>query len=61
MDNTETSISGSQVSEPETSQNETDRNAHDASLNDSSVSVQAYRIMSLFFALCTKVGLSSYW
>ncbi|XP_051150744.1 uncharacterized protein LOC127265101 [Andrographis paniculata] len=55
VENMETSISGSQVSVPEISQNEASKSLQDASSNDSSVSsLQAYRIMSLYFALCTK-------
>ncbi|KAI3460094.1 hypothetical protein Pfo_016757 [Paulownia fortunei] len=55
IESAETSISGSQVSEPGISQNDTVKGILDASLNDSSVIFsQAHSLMSLFFALCTK-------
>ncbi|XP_011074295.1 symplekin isoform X1 [Sesamum indicum] len=54
VESAETSISGSQVSDPEISQNDT-KGVQNASLDDTSIpSLQAYSLMSLFFALCTK-------
>ncbi|KAA8528405.1 hypothetical protein F0562_035760 [Nyssa sinensis] len=51
----ETSISGSQISEPGTSENDSMKGVPSDSQSDSSVSfAQAQRLISLFFALCTK-------
>ncbi|KAL8487780.1 hypothetical protein ACS0TY_024198 [Phlomoides rotata] len=51
---TETSTSGSQVSEPGISQNDSIRGVQDALDGSSSSFSQAYRLISLFFALCAK-------
>lgn len=51
----ETSVSGSQFSEPGTSENDSLKGAQSDSQTDSSVSfAEAQRLISLFFALCTK-------
>ncbi|KAK6116189.1 hypothetical protein DH2020_008458 [Rehmannia glutinosa] len=55
VESAETSISGSQVSDPGISENDAVKGVQDASLNDSSnIFSQAHSVMSLFFALCTK-------
>ncbi|KAL0368880.1 UNVERIFIED_CONTAM: Symplekin [Sesamum calycinum] len=55
VESAETSISGSQASDPEISQNDNTKGVQNASLDDTSIpSLQAYSLMSLFFALCTK-------
>ncbi|KAI7738658.1 hypothetical protein M8C21_021955 [Ambrosia artemisiifolia] len=55
MGGQETSISGSQVSEPGTSENDSAMGSQSDSLSDSSMSLaQAQQHLSLFFALCTK-------
>ncbi|KAK4387654.1 Symplekin [Sesamum angolense] len=55
VESAETSISGSQASDPEISQNDNTKGIQNASLDDTSIpSLQAYSLMSLFFALCTK-------
>ncbi|XP_024972633.1 symplekin isoform X2 [Cynara cardunculus var. scolymus] len=55
MGSQETSISGSQISEPGTSENGTAMGAQSDSRSDSSMSpAQAQQHLSLFFALCTK-------
>jgi len=56
MGSQETSISGSQISEPGTSENDTATAAQSDYQSDLSMSpAQAQQHLSLFFALCTKV------
>lgn len=58
VENQETSTSGSQVSEPRTSENDFTRSAQSLVRNTSTMSLaEAQRLISLFFALCTKVCL----
>ncbi|KAL6578440.1 hypothetical protein OROMI_010768 [Orobanche minor] len=55
VESAETSISGSQVSDPGISDNDGVKGGQDASANDLSNTLsQAHSLMSLFFALCTK-------
>lgn len=56
MGSQETSVSGSQISDPGVSENDTIKVAEESS-SDSAISFsQAQRLVSLFFALCAKVG-----
>ena len=57
VESQETSTSGSQVSEPRTSENEFTRSAQSLVRNTSMSLAEAQRLISLFFALCTKVCL----
>lgn len=58
VENQETSTSGSQVSEPRTSENEFTRSAQSLVRSTSTMSLaEAQRLISLLFALCTKVCL----
>ncbi|KAL2488486.1 symplekin-like [Forsythia ovata] len=53
----ETSVSGSQISDPGISENDSIKVAEEESTSDSAISFsQAQRLVSLFFALCAKVG-----
>ncbi|KAE8125934.1 hypothetical protein FH972_020695 [Carpinus fangiana] len=54
VESQETSTSGSQVSEPRTSENEFTRGAQSLVRNTSMSLAEAQRLISLFFALCTK-------
>lgn len=54
--NQEASVSGSQISEPGFFENDFVKSAASDSQSDSELSLaQAQRLISLFFALCTKV------
>lgn len=60
MGSQETSVSGSQISEPGTSENDSAMGTHSDSQIDLSMSpAKAQQHLSLFFALCTKVCIAA--